>query len=203
MSKGERGSVLVVEDDAALAALLTALLAAEGFSVVSTESRETALVEVRERKFEVAVVDLGLPPSPYRIEEGVRLIEELSLLGFGGKVVVLTGQGELAAARAAIRSGAFDFLVKPCDFEVLVRAVERAILFVRAEEELTREGVVRVGVCAPLQDGMREVSDQAQERLLRQLWRKFNGNVAQIASALGMKRENVYYYMKKFGIVRE
>jgi DNA-binding NtrC family response regulator len=119
------------------------------------------------------------------------------------KVIVLTGQDEQAAALAAIREGAFDFLAKPASSDTILRAIERAFLFLQKESELSLQGITRIAVNAQVADGLKGVRCDAEERLVRQILKETGFNVYQTAKRLGVKRENIYYFMKKFGIERD
>jgi DNA-binding NtrC family response regulator len=195
--------VLIVEDDAALRILLGGLLARKGWRVLEAGTREGALALLAENpSISVIVLDLGLTPRPHVIDEGILFLFSVRQSGFRGKVVVLTGQDQHAAAVAAIGEGAFDFLAKPAQPEQILAAVERARLFYEAERQLACAGQERVALSVPLERGWREIHDQVQELVLRRLWRECEGNASEVARRLGVKRENLYPLLKKFGIVR-
>jgi transcriptional regulator of acetoin/glycerol metabolism len=59
-----------------------------------------------------------------------------------------------------------------------------------------------VALSVPLERGWREIHDQVQEVVLRRLWRESKGNASEVARRLGVKRENLYPLLKKFGIER-
>lgn len=195
--------VLIVEDDAALRILLGGLLARKGWRVLEAGTREGALALLAENpSISVIVLDLGLTPRPHVIDEGILFLFSVRQSGFRGKVVVLTGQDQQAAAIAAIGEGAFDFLAKPAQPEQILAAVERARLFYEAERRLASAGQERVALSVPLERGWREIHDQVQEVVLRRLWRESKGNASEVARRLGVKRENLYPLLKKFGIER-
>ena len=52
-------------------------------------------------------------------------------------------------------------------------------------------------------DGLKTVREEAEEKLIRQVLRETGFNVYQSAGKLGVKRESIYYFMKKFGITRD
>lgn len=195
--------VLIVEDDAALRILLGGLLARKGWRVLEAGTREGALALLAENpSISVIVLDLGLTPRPHVIDEGILFLFSVRQSGFRGKVVVLTGQDQHAAAVAAIGEGAFDFLAKPAQPQQILAAVERARLFYEAERRLASAGQERVALSVPLERGWREIHDQVQEVVLRRLWRESKGNASEVARRLGVKRENLYPLLKKFGIER-
>jgi DNA-binding NtrC family response regulator len=197
-------TVLVVEDDASLADLLGFMLAGAGHHPLSAADRSAAMQLARAYpEISIALCDLGLPPRPNEVSEGITLIGQLLQLRPQFKVIVVTGQDQQAAALAAIRAGAFDFLAKPVAPTQVLAAVERARLFVRTEADLLEAGESRITIAAKLEEGIREAGEAAAERLLRQVLADTGFNVAESARRLGLQRENLYYFIKKFGIQRD
>ena len=199
-----RLKLLVVDDDEALLELLAATLRQAGHHTLTACDRPGAMELARqEPDIQVALCDLGLPPKPNEIVEGIQLVEQLLLLRPGLKVVVITGQDQESAALAAIRAGAFDFLAKPVQGGQIKAAVERAQLFARNEAALRDAGESRITIAARVDEGIREAGEAAEERLLRQVLADTQFNVAEASRRLGLQRENIYYFMKKYGIKRD
>jgi len=197
-------SVLVVEDDASLRDWWCGSLEDMGYSVVSAGSPVEALAVARQSQspFELAVLDLGLPPHPNEPTAGLELLRLLILELPSLKVIVLTGQDEPSVALRAIGLGAFDFLNKPASSQRVREALARAVLFLQAEKQLSTDGQARMTLTAPISEGVREFGEAAQERLVRSVLAESQFNVAQAARKLGLTREHLYYFMKKFGIER-
>lgn len=78
---------------------------------------------------ELALVDLGLPPSPHRPNEGFALIREILARSPGTRVVALSGQSDESFARHARTLGAIEFIAKPCDPATLLEVLDRARRF--------------------------------------------------------------------------
>lgn len=196
--------ILLIEDDASLADLLGFMLESAGHQVLPAGDRSRAMQQARAHPgVSIALCDLGLPPHPNQIDEGITLIGQLLKLRPQFKIIVVTGQDQHAAALAAIRAGAFDFLGKPVAPGQVLAAVERAGLFVRTEADLLEAGESRITIAARLDEGIREAGEAAAERLLRQVLSDTGFNVAESARRLGLQRENLYYFIKKFGIQRD
>ncbi len=195
--------LLLVEDDAALCNYLADVLRGEGWCVHVGQDRASALDALqRAPAIGVVVLDMGLPPHPSTLQEGVQTLRALLRERPGLKVLVLTGQDEAGAARAAVQEGAFDFLTKPSSMDQVLQAVRRAILFHRNEAELAQQGQARLQVLARLGEGPREAGAQAEEQLVRRIFVQAHYNVAETARRLGLAREHVYYYLNKYGIKR-
>jgi DNA-binding NtrC family response regulator len=175
-----------------------------GYNVLPTASAVEALLISRQssKAIELAVLDLGLPPHPNDPTAGLELLRMLLLERPSIKVIVLTGQDEPSVALKAIGLGAFDFLNKPASSQRLREALARAVLFLQAEKQLSADGQARMTLTAPIGEGVREFGEAAQERLVRSVLSDCQFNVAQAARKLGLTREHLYYFMKKFGIER-
>ncbi len=108
--------MLLVDDDPLIADTLAFILGRD-FLVQVTASRPEALELVRQMAQgpDLALIDLGLPPTPHRPDEGFALVTELLALAPTLPIVVLSGQNEEANARHARALGALDFLGKPVD----------------------------------------------------------------------------------------
>ncbi len=116
--------LLIVEDDLALQKQIKWTL--DRFESVTASDRESALLQVRRHQPSVVTMDLGLPPDPDSVSEGFKLLEQILDLEPNTKVIVLTGQNDQANALRAVALGAYDFLAKPFEPEVLNLTVDRA-----------------------------------------------------------------------------
>jgi two-component system NtrC family response regulator len=130
------GPVLIVEDDLALQKQLKWSL--DRFESVTASDRESALVQFRRHRPPVVTMDLGLPPDPDSVSEGFKLLEQLLDADPNVKAIVLTGQNDQAHALRAVALGAYDFLAKPFDPEVLNLTVERAFRLAELQAENRR-----------------------------------------------------------------
>jgi ActR/RegA family two-component response regulator len=191
-------SLLIVEDDEALASYLAGVMKAEGYRVSCARSRSEAL-SVTPRPL-LALVDLGLPPAENRVSEGLFVIDGLLANEPHCKIIVITGQDEESAAFEAVRRGAFDFLSKPAAMADVKAAVKRAQLFLHHEEHLSESGEARLHITVKLANGPKESADAVEEQIVRGTLANTNGNVTEAARRLGLVRENLYYYLKKYGI---
>jgi DNA-binding response OmpR family regulator len=107
--------VLVVEDEAALAAALSQGLTQDGFNVETVGDGLLALDLLRNEDFDVIVLDLMLPGMG-----GLDLCARLRAAGSGVPVLVLTARITEDDQLRALRTGADDFLPKPFSYRVLV-----------------------------------------------------------------------------------
>ncbi len=195
--------LLLVEDDLALAGYLAGSLTAQGYITHQAHDRTQALATLASQpSLALILLDLGLPPNPSTMIEGLTALEELLHRAPHAKIIVLTGQDEHAAALEAIRRGAFDFLVKPSSLPVILQALQRAKLFLREETRMAASGETRLHLTARFDEGPKEAAAIAEEQILRKTLAECDYNVTEAARRLGMAREHVYYYLKKYGIQR-
>jgi len=190
--------LLIVEDDESLASYLAEVMKEAGYRVSCAHSRHQALA-IKPQPL-LALVDLGLPPAENRITEGMFLIDALLANDPHSKIIVITGQDEEAAAFEAVRRGAFDFLTKPTAMTDVKAAVKRASLFLHHEEHLTETGEARLHLTVKLADGPKDTADAVEEQMIRGTLADTHGNVTEAARRLGLVREHMYYYLKKYGI---
>lgn len=115
-------SVLLVEDDAALASMLADLLGGEGYNVVVAGDGQRALHEGLSRHFDVMVMDRGLPAI-----EGLEVLERLRRKGITTPALILSALSNPADRVEGLDRGAEDYLGKPFDIEELLARI-RALL---------------------------------------------------------------------------
>lgn len=201
---GSLGLVLVVDDDADLRGALRSTLELELYEVMEADSRKAALdILGRHAEIGALILDLGMPPAEHTTEEGLAVIRELRNTLHPAKIVVLTGQDEQSSALEAVREGAFDFLAKPARATDIINALRRAFLFHRNEQTMAAQGMTRLQLNAKVADGLKAVREDAEERLVRQVLKDTDFNIYQSAARLGVKRESLYYFLKKFDIKRD
>jgi DNA-binding NtrC family response regulator len=135
-----RPRLLIVDDDALIADTLSFALGAD-FEVLVCESRPHAVELLRQlpEAPELALVDLGLPPTPHVPDQGFQLIADLLAHSPGMRIFVLSGQNDAAHARHARALGAAEFIAKPCDPAVLKKILARALAVREAEQRAERE----------------------------------------------------------------
>jgi two-component system NtrC family response regulator len=132
MEKPSR-SLLIVEDDPGLCRQLRWCF--EDYATVVAGDRESAIAELRRHEPAVVLQDLGLPPHPEGVEEGLATLAEILRLAPYTKVIVVTGNGDQENALTAIAQGAYDFYEKPVNTDTLKLLVDRAFNIAELEAE--------------------------------------------------------------------
>lgn len=115
-----RPAVLVVDDEYGPRESIAFSLASE-FDVETSERGQDALRRLKERQFEVVLLDIRMPEM-----DGIRLLEEIRKSDKEISVIMLTGYGTLATAQQALVWGANQYLRKPPDIHELLRVVRES-----------------------------------------------------------------------------
>jgi DNA-binding NtrC family response regulator len=124
------GSVLIIDDEAAIRESLETLLELEGFGVESASTGEEGLARIGERSFDLVLLDLALPDR-----NGLDLLADIHTQDPGLSIIMVTAYGTVENAVKAMQAGAANFVQKPWDNEKLLADVRAAVARHRAEEE--------------------------------------------------------------------
>jgi DNA-binding NtrC family response regulator len=130
--------ILVVDDEAEIRSLLAAVLQNKGYEVVTAEDGAAALQAVPRERPAVILMDLSMPRM-----NGMDALPEIKRLDAEVPVIICTAHADLATAVRAMKLGAYDYLTKPFDVELLILTLERAVERHRLHsriEELKRQG---------------------------------------------------------------
>jgi two-component system, response regulator RegA len=195
-------SILVVEDDTVLRSQLRFALE-EHFTVTEAGNAAEGIAALTSEAVDIVILDLGLPPYENTPQEGLKVLEAIVNGGLKAKAIILTGQKTETAAMEAIKGGAFDYVLKPVSMDKIFFSIERALLFRDAEERMEGEGVTKVSIGVRVGDGLQGAREEAEKNVILRVLRETNFNVYRSAKILGVKRESLYYFIKKFGLKRE
>ena len=130
--------ILVVDDEAEIRSLLAAVLQSKGYEVVTAADGAAALQAVPRERPAVILMDLSMPRM-----NGMDALPEIKRLDAEVPVIICTAHADLATAVRAMKLGAYDYLTKPFDVELLILTLERAVERHRLHsriEELKRQG---------------------------------------------------------------
>ncbi|MEJ2098010.1 MAG: sigma-54 dependent transcriptional regulator [Deltaproteobacteria bacterium] len=117
-----KGREMIVDDDKAMCEMLEDDLKRRNFQVTWHTTAESAFADLKEADFDVVLADIHLPGMT-----GIELCERICSNRPDIPVIAITGFGNLETAVASIRAGAYDFVTKPIDTDLLEMALDRAV----------------------------------------------------------------------------
>lgn len=130
MHDASRGHVLVVDDEREIRDVLTTLLVEEGYGCIQASDAEEAMSKLCQSQFDCVLSDVHMPGMG-----GIELLRQIKLTHRDVAVIMVTGDTNLAGALDTIRLGAYDYLTKPFNLDVVALTVDRAIEKKRLIEE--------------------------------------------------------------------
>jgi len=119
--------ILIVEDETLLASFLQKGLRKKGYITSVAEDGEQAVEVALINRFDLIVLDLGLP-----IKDGFTVLRELRSQGKKLPVIVITARNDDQDREKAISYGADDYLTKPFRFQHLLSRIEKHLLLVKS-----------------------------------------------------------------------
>lgn len=108
-------NVLFVDDEAGFLDIIIKRFRKRHIDASGVPDGEQAIERIAEGNFDVVVLDVQMPGSI----NGIKVLEEIKSRWPLIEVIMLTGHAMLDAARAGMDNGAFDYIVKPVDFDEL------------------------------------------------------------------------------------
>lgn len=114
-------TILIAEDDDSIRHALTDVLTASGYEVLALEEGLAAIRAVRERNFDLALLDVAMPGA-----DGFQVLQVMSAERPGTPVIMLTARGEEEDRVQGLKLGADDYIVKPFSIRELLAARGRA-----------------------------------------------------------------------------
>ncbi len=114
--------LLIVDDERATRESLEEILTLEGFQVALAESGEEALAVLRETPIDLMLLDLKMKGM-----DGLQTTETAKQIAPDTVIIMLTAHGTLESAIAAMRRGAFDYLLKPAAVSDIIASVQRGL----------------------------------------------------------------------------
>lgn len=129
-----RSTILLVDDDPDIRDQMQWALMSD-YQVLQAGDRTSAVAQIQSAKPPVILLDLGLPPDVDGASEGLAILREVLNLSPLVKIIVITGNSDRANAVTAIESGAYDFIEKPIQLDVLRVVLQRALYRYGVEQD--------------------------------------------------------------------
>ena len=138
--------ILIVDDDPFVRSTLREVLVREDYQVVAAESAEEALRLMHDVGFDLALLDLKMGGM-----DGLTLMKEIRRRSPGTGVIMLTGYATLDSAIGALRQGAHDYLLKPCEPDMIKGSIREGLK--KQWREIRRKELI-----GRLEQGVKELS---------------------------------------------
>ncbi|MBI5344112.1 MAG: PEP-CTERM-box response regulator transcription factor [Deltaproteobacteria bacterium] len=130
----EKPKILIIDDDESIRTQMKWALLHDYDTYIAIDGKSALEIIEREHP-SLTLLDLGLPPDPAGVSEGLKLLGEIMQLDAAIKVIVVTGNSERSSALEAISLGAHDFFTKPIEVEELKAILKRAFYVHTLENE--------------------------------------------------------------------
>jgi DNA-binding NtrC family response regulator len=128
-----KSKILVIDDEKRMCDSIKVLLSNIGYEVDTAENGKVGIEKLQSRSFDLVITDLMMPEL-----DGFAVMKHIKENCPGTLVIVITGYASVESAVRAIRSGAYDYILKPFDFEIIKISVERAWDKLKLEKELEK-----------------------------------------------------------------
>ena len=168
--------VHIVDDDPSLRIAISRVLNASGYEVAAYDSAASFLSAIASARPGCILLDVQMPAL-----NGLQLQQELTKLSRGWPIIFMTGHGDIPTSVRAIKAGAEDFLSKPVSQQVLLEAIERALV----RHAVTQQGLDQL---RSLQSLIAELTPREAEVFSLMVRGKLN---KQIAHQLGTSERTV------------
>ncbi|MFQ5797073.1 MAG: sigma-54-dependent transcriptional regulator [Bacteroidota bacterium] len=124
--------ILVVDDEKIIRESLSFILEKEGYDVSEAANGVEALKQLKQKPVDIVLTDLEMPEM-----KGIELLERVTRQFPETFVIIITAYGSLETAIAALRNGAFDYILKPIEFDDVLHRIRRLIEHRRLARENT------------------------------------------------------------------
>jgi DNA-binding response OmpR family regulator len=139
--------ILIVEDDQDIRQGLIVRLRASGYELLWSGDAISTTQIVQKEKPDLIILDLGLPGG-----DGFLVMDRLNALSFRTPIIVLSARDPLPNKERALKAGAFAFLQKPVDNEILLKTIQDCMA---SEESVQSEESVKSEERAPLMESVK------------------------------------------------
>ncbi|MBX9791747.1 MAG: sigma-54 dependent transcriptional regulator [Pirellulales bacterium] len=141
MSKNRPVRLLIVDDERELQCALCETLSEQGFETVGANNAADGLRKFGQGEFDVVLSDLMMPGV-----DGIAMLRDMLARDANTVGIIMTGQGTVQTAVEAMKTGAFDYVLKPFDLKIMLPILARAVDVrrLRLENVRLREYVERV-----------------------------------------------------------
>ncbi|MBI9085789.1 MAG: response regulator [Desulfobacterales bacterium] len=163
--------VLMVDDEEQFRTTTARILNRRGFATTMAASGSEAIDILKQTPHDVVVLDIRMPGM-----DGIQALAEIRRIAAQTRVIMLTGHGAEASARTSLAEGAFDYLSKPCDIDLLAAKINDAFASSQTDGRPEEKSVADIMIS--VEDYTTIRPEQTIGEAIAQLKRSFQGLVA-------------------------
>ena len=124
-------TILIVEDEETLRLSLTHGLVAKGFHIMTAEKGEAAVSIIKNYVIDLVLLDLQLPDI-----SGIRILSEIKKIDVNLPVIIMTAHGDIKTSVEAMKTGAYDYILKPFELDEMIININKALDHHRLKEQV-------------------------------------------------------------------
>jgi DNA-binding NtrC family response regulator len=196
------GRILVVDDDEFILQLIRVWLESSNFEVITASEETSALQVVETQSIDLSILDLNLPTI-----DGISLMEDIHSIVPEMPVIIQTGYGSIESAVEAVKKGAYHYLTKPLNRQILIFEISRALENRQLTDEITRlKGLLRAKYALKdffSQEEIKPLEEARacfEENYLTRLLEITGGSIGGAAQLAGIHRADLYNLIKKYNL---
>ena len=137
--------ILIVDDEEDFANTLAERMNIRGYDVLVSFNGDDALEKIKHYLLDVVILDVAMPGR-----DGIEVLREIKTLKPLVEVIMLTGHATVETAIEGMKSGAIDYLMKPCETEDLIKKIDTAFQRKSSHEERIRDAKVKDIISSPM-----------------------------------------------------
>lgn len=118
----DKAKILIIDDETTITSMLDRFLSQEGYDVATANDVKEANARMAHKNFDLLISDIILGS-----DTGIDLLRTIKMKKLNCPVIFITGNPNIETASEAVRLGAYDYLSKPVEFEILLRTVKKAL----------------------------------------------------------------------------
>ncbi|QTA89558.1 response regulator [Desulfonema magnum] len=164
--------VLMVDDEEQFRKTTSKILNRKGYETTMAGSGEEAIDILEKQPHDVVVLDIKMPGM-----DGHKALNEIKKIRSDTQVIMLTGHGGIDSAKASLELGAYDYLSKPCDIDLLAAKINNAYASVVHKGEVNAEKTAR-DIMIHIDDYTTIGEDKTVRQAIEHLMRSFEGLIS-------------------------
>jgi diguanylate cyclase (GGDEF)-like protein len=127
-------NIIIIDDEERLGESLKTLLISDGYSVTFVTRGEDGIDMIKNGRYNILITDILMPGM-----DGFEVIKRVKEINPSILIIVITGYASMDSAVRALKEGAYDYIIKPFDYDLILNSVKRAVERIKLEEKIKEE----------------------------------------------------------------